>query len=275
MNTPALAFEAVPGLGPRAFLLHGILSSRLQWEPNLPSLSRCVRPVVFDLWGHGTSPAPTEDGLYTIDELIRQLETVRQSLGDKRIVIVGQSFGSGLAFHYALRHPERVQALVFTNAVSATSPVQDMALAVAREQMAQAIAATGSEAIRALPMHPRGGKRIKAELRERLALVADAVSPVALVRLMRITAPQLSVAHRLHEIRCPVLLVNGRHEVAFQSGRDRAELEIPDCEVVDLEAGHAVNLEAADGFNAAVVRFIASIAGGASPHPHPKDFPFP
>jgi hypothetical protein len=32
--------EALPGLGPRAFLLHGMLSSSLQWRPNLPSLSR-------------------------------------------------------------------------------------------------------------------------------------------------------------------------------------------------------------------------------------------
>ncbi len=45
------------GEGPFLLLVHGILSSRAQWKPNLPALSRVTRPVVAELWGSTGEPA--------------------------------------------------------------------------------------------------------------------------------------------------------------------------------------------------------------------------
>jgi pimeloyl-ACP methyl ester carboxylesterase len=73
---------------------------------------------------------------------------------------------------------------------------------------------------------------------------------------MSYTTGGLSVRDRLSEIVTPTLLVNGRRERGFQAVRDLAAGAIDGIEVVDLDGGHPVNLDCAEGFNAAVTDFL-------------------
>ena len=57
----------------------------------------------------------------------------------------------------------------------------------------------------------------------------------------------------------PSLLVNGRWESRFQPDRDFAARTIPGIRVVDLEAGHSVNIEAAPGFEEALLAFATDV----------------
>ncbi|MFV0678529.1 alpha/beta fold hydrolase [Variovorax sp. tm] len=259
--------ETVPGNGPPALLIHGLLSSRIQWRPNINALSRHIRPVLIDLWGHGLSPSPLDDDAYTVEAYVRQFDLIRQSLGISQVLMVAHSFGAGLAMHYAIRHPQHVRALVITNSTTAFADPDDAAVYTAREEMATAISNDGLEAIRSLPMHPRRGKRLPVELKDKLIDQADAVAPLSVLRAMRITTPGLSMRHELGHIACPVLLVNGRREAGFQKYRDIAEKEIPSCEVVDLDVGHAVNLEDSTGFNHAISAFLSRVIGDLEPAP--------
>ena len=238
-------------------LLHGMLSSRLQWAPNIAALSTRTRLVLLELWGHGRSPTPALDADYSVDAYVAEFERVRVLMGAADVIMAGQSFGAGLAMHYAIRHPQRVRALVITNSISAFNNPCDDGPRQARERMASEIEAGGAAAIRALPMHPRHAKRIPQDIKAQLVAAADAVDPVAVVRSIRLTAPQTSVARLLHHIACPVLLVNGRNEAGFQRYRNIAAAGIARCEVVDLLAGHAVNLEAAMAFDQAVLDFLS------------------
>jgi pimeloyl-ACP methyl ester carboxylesterase len=257
--------ETVPGNGSPAFLIHGLLSSRTQWRPNIRALSRHTQPLLVDLWGHGLSPSPSDDGAYTVDAYVEQFDLMRQSLGISQVVMIAHSFGAGLAMQYAIRRPQNVQALVITNSTTAFTDPDDASVQEARERMAQSIASNGLEAIRALPMHPRHGKRLPADLRDELLAQADAIAPHSIVRATRVTAPSLSAMHDLGRIRCPFLLVNGRREVGFQKYRDIAEKRISSCEVVDLDVGHAVNLEDPTGFNHASTTFLARVFNSAEP----------
>jgi len=54
------------------------------------------------------------------------------------------------------------------------------------------------------------------------------------------------------------MLVTGEREKGFAEARRYAEETIPGIETVALDAGHAVNLEAADQFDGAVTGFIKS-----------------
>ena len=262
MTKPMLYRELIPGCGPFAFFIHGLLSSRIQWRPNIDALSRHVRPVLIDLWGHGLSPSPSDDRAYTVEAYIEQFEAARRSLNASRVVMIAHSFGAGLAIQYTIQYPGHVKALVITNSTTAFADRHDASLQPALEGMAQEIEAGGSDAIRALPMHPRRGNRLPEDLRGELIAHADAVAPEAAIRSARVTAPRLSAMHDLGRIACPVLLVNGRHESRFQKYRDIAAIAIPDCEIVDLDAGHAVNLEDPTGFDAATTAFLARILNG-------------
>lgn len=221
--------------------------------------------MLIDLWGHGISSSPPDDEAYTVEAYLRQFERIRQSLGVSQLVLIAHSFGAGLAMQYAIRHPQHVKALVITNSTTAFADPDDTSMLEARERMAQEISSNGFEAIRELPMHPRRGKRLPTDLRHELTAQADAIAPASIVHATRITAPGLSARHDLERILCPMLLVNGRREASFQKYRDLAEDRVPSCNVVDLDIGHAVNLEDPAGFNRATIAFLARILTSTDP----------
>ena len=66
---------------PALLLLHGFLSSNLQWAPNRERLLECFRLIEVELWGHGEAPAPEEPASYTIGRYADEFERMRADLG--------------------------------------------------------------------------------------------------------------------------------------------------------------------------------------------------
>ena len=257
---PRLPYRVLDsGGGPYMFFVHGMLSSQRQWTPNLAALEGLVRPVLFELWGHGDAPCPESDAAYSVEAVVAEFERARQELGAERIVLCGQSLGAALTLHYAIAHPAHVIAQVFTNSRSALLAPEALISPEDRAARAQAIERGGAAALAKLPFHPRHARRLAPQLRNTLVEIADATDPRAVARITRFTVPQLSVRADLHRIACPTLLVNGRDEKSFQRLRAVAEREIPNCRVADLTGGHAVNLENPEGFDAAVADFIGAV----------------
>jgi 2-succinyl-6-hydroxy-2,4-cyclohexadiene-1-carboxylate synthase len=250
--------EIHPGSGPPLLLVHGICSSRAQWRPNLAALAEVCTPVVVELLGHGRSQSPVDPAEYRIEAYIERFEAIRTDLGAERWGICGQSLGAGLTLNYALAHPDRIGAQIFTNSASALGPRRP---APAEEVLADRIAAVearGREALEAMAFYPKRTGRLSADVEDALARDAELISLPGMARSMMVTVPGLSVADRLGEIAAPTLLVNGRREKSFQPLRDAAASTIPGLEVVDLEGGHPINLDQADGFNTAVAAFLAA-----------------
>jgi len=70
------------------------------------------RAVLFDQRGCGRSlPYRSRENNTTAD-LVADMETIRETLGIKRWMVVGGSWGATLALAYAERHPDRVSAIV-------------------------------------------------------------------------------------------------------------------------------------------------------------------
>ena len=70
--------------------------------------------------------------------------------------------------------------------------------------------------------------------------------------------PGLSVRRELHLNSRPALLVCGRFETGFQPHREFAEEKMPHLTVRETDTGHAVNMQGADIFNAAIETFVQS-----------------
>ncbi len=243
------------GPGPYLLLVHGFLSSRAQWRPNIEALSKVARPVTVDLLGHGRSPSPQDPDAYGVAAYVRRFEALRERLGAERWFICGQSFGAGLTLRYALEHPERVIGQVFTNSISGLSPRRD-GDPRERQKRADALEQGGREALKALPFYPRPSKRLPPQIWEDLIADADLLSPSGIANAMRATVPNLSVAADLNRITTPTLLINGTREAAFQPLRDLAVREVPNLTVVDVEGGHSINLDRAEAFNEAAAAFV-------------------
>ncbi|WP_162915086.1 alpha/beta fold hydrolase [Desertibaculum subflavum] len=243
------------GRGPFLLLVHGFLSSRAQWRLNLDALAEVCRPVVVELFGHGRSPAPADPDAYTVAAYLAAFEAIRAQLDAECWFACGQSFGGGLAIRYALAHPERLRGLIFTNSVSALSRLDPAEM----ERRATLIEQGGRAGLESMRIHPRHARRLPAEVKAELVADAALIAPEAIARSIRVTRTDLYAGDDLHRLAMPVLLVNGRNEAAFQPLRDRAAAAIPGAKVADLEGGHSVNIDAAEGFNRAVIGFLGEV----------------
>lgn len=100
---------SIEGNGPPLILIHGVGAGRNTWARTLPLLTRYFTVVTYDLRGHGASPLPS--GPFGLDELVADLERVRQRAGIDRAHIAGHSLGGMIAAAYALKYPDRVLSL--------------------------------------------------------------------------------------------------------------------------------------------------------------------
>ena len=124
--SPPSTFLSVDGMsvhvrdeGPRddaepIVLLHGTAASLHTWDGWTQVLARRRRVVRLDLPGFGlTGPFPDDD--YTMAHYVRFLTRVLDTLGVRRFVLVGNSFGGNVAWHMALAEPGRVARLVLVD----------------------------------------------------------------------------------------------------------------------------------------------------------------
>ena len=250
-------YDVHAGNGPYILMVHGMLSSRAQWIANIEALSAVARPVVLELWGHGRSAAPEAPGDYHPDAYVAAFEEIRKRLGAERWYLCGQSAGAGLTLLYALTHPERIIAQVFTNSNSALADAETMAIyrqnAESRAELAKAGGRAGLEKI---PVHPVHAKRVPAEIHAEMLRDAALHKPEAFARTFLYTSPNLSVRERVRANRVPTLLISGEREARFRPITEFAAAQMPMTTVVHADAGHGVNIQAADHFNQAVSDFI-------------------
>src|SRR5262249_56393064 len=108
-STRVSSAVSLGGGGPPLFLIHGIGASRQSWAGVVPLLKHRYRCISYDLRGHGASPKPAPP--YSLDDLVEDLEALRQELGIARAHVMGHSLGGMIGPAYARRYRERVLSL--------------------------------------------------------------------------------------------------------------------------------------------------------------------
>jgi pimeloyl-ACP methyl ester carboxylesterase len=215
-----------------------------------------MRPVVVELWGHGRSPAPADPACYAPDAYVAALDQIREQVGSESWFLCGQSFGAALTMRYALIHPGRVIAQVFTNSSAALADTDWIeARRASGLQQAEEIERDGHAALERLRVHPVHARRLPPDVQAELVADARLHTPGGIANTLRYATPNVPVRERVKDLRVPTLLVCGERETRFAPLRAFAERVIPGLQVVGTDAGHAVNIQAAEAFNAAVIEF--------------------
>jgi 2-succinyl-6-hydroxy-2,4-cyclohexadiene-1-carboxylate synthase len=255
---PALHFDVHGVQGPAILMVHGMLSSRSQWIPNVDAFTAAgYRPVVVELLGHGRSPSPDEPSRYEPAHYLREFEAIRESLGLERWYVIGQSLGAGLTLRYAVEHPGRVIAQVFTNSNSALAGGDFEARVRSGTQRTFAeVERRGRAVLEENRLNPAKSRSIPEHIRSAMAADFELHDPRGFAMTGLHTTVHSPVRDVIGRNTVPVLLVAGMREEHFRPAVEWARANIPLLEVCETGAGHAVNIQAADEFNSAVVEFF-------------------
>ncbi len=108
--------EAGSPKNPTVLLLHGFPTSSRMYRNLMPLLADRYHVIAPDYPGFGESSMPTVDKFdYTFENLTNLIDEFAQTLKLERYSIYLQDYGGPVGFRLAVKHPERVQALIVQN----------------------------------------------------------------------------------------------------------------------------------------------------------------
>jgi pimeloyl-ACP methyl ester carboxylesterase len=206
-----LHWESV-GEGPAVLLVAGRGMTVDGWWATIPVLARSFRVIAFDNRDTGRSSHMLWP--YSLAQMAEDALAVLDAAGEQRAHVYGISLGSLVAQEVALRHPDRVQALVL-GASSAGGHAAYMPSTFVRTFFARAGAMTMEEAEWAAVAFTYGEKtrrlhseRIFADVAHRLR---SPLGPLASVR--QAAAVEAHDAYeRLNQMAAPTLVVHGEQD---------------------------------------------------------------
>lgn len=102
--------------GPVVVLLHGFPEFWYGWHRQVEPLAAAgFRVIVPDQRGYNLSSKPRGVASYALRELVSDVITIADQLGQQKIFLAGHDWGAALAWSTALLHPERVAKLAVLN----------------------------------------------------------------------------------------------------------------------------------------------------------------
>jgi pimeloyl-ACP methyl ester carboxylesterase len=101
---------------PAVLLLHGFPTSSHMYRELIPALADRYHVVAPDLPGFGYSDAPSRMNFkYTFDNLAEVIERFTEVIGLGQYGVYVFDYGAPIGFRLAIRHPERITAVVSQN----------------------------------------------------------------------------------------------------------------------------------------------------------------
>jgi len=247
------------GSGRAVVMLHGQPGGRHDWDDVVALLADRFRLLVPDRLGYGRTGGAAAGFGANADAVVELLE----SRGVADAIVVGHSWGGGVALDLAIRHPERVAGLVLAASVGGEGSVSTsdriLGLPVVGDVLTLGgVVALGVRPLRRLfalwgaPTDHSAADRAPADgwwtswrsfVAEQRALLAE---------LPRVTAG-------LPTISAPTVVVIGEADrIVRPSSQEALASAVPGAEVVRvLRAGHLLPHERPDEVAAAVVRVDA------------------
>ncbi len=266
--------EAGPADAPVLLLLHGFPTASHMFRDLIPLLADRYRLIAPDLPGFGQTMAPPREMFdYSFASLATVIEGFTEALSLDRYALYLFDYGAPVGLRLAMRHPERVSAIISQNGNAYTDGFSDQwgpwedywrdGSDANREACRPSLSpetirnwqyGTGADPELLSPdgyeldiayMARPGAEEIQ------LDLIRDYRTNVALY-------PEFQAYFRAH--RPPLLATWGRHDPAFiPAGASAYKRDLPDAEVHLLDAGHFALETHADEIATLIRHFLGRV----------------
>ncbi|HET6789149.1 MAG TPA: alpha/beta fold hydrolase, partial [Aquabacterium sp.] len=238
-------------------LSHALGQDHSMWDAVANALSAHCRVICPDTRGHGRSEIP--DGPLSLAELAADAARQIDELAGEPVVWVGLSMGGMIGQELALRHPDKVKALVLANT---TSTYPDSG----REAISQRIATVEAHGLSAISTGTMARFFTEAFRQRQAATVSrhqrllESMDPEAYVACAAAVC-DVDTTARLGQIKVPTLVLTGaQDEGTPKEMTDVLAHRIAGAHQITLDAcAHLSAVEQAQAFTEAVGEFIASL----------------
>lgn len=239
---------------PPVLLLHSLATHGGMWTAQIPIWGRSFHLIVPDLPGHGSTPP--DPGLQRFDDYAADMLRLLDSLRIERIAVVGLSLGGMIAQALALRHPDRVSAIVLAHTFAR---VTESMLPVWKERQA-AVASQGMEPQVVPTLERWFVPQFRASSRLTVEWVGDMIRATQPAGYVAVAAAiqHLDYLDQLEEIRHPTLVVAGSQDKgASPAVAEEMCSKLPNARLLILEnAGHLGCVDQPVAFTERVGEFL-------------------
>ena len=113
-------YYEVAGEGPALVLVHGAFVDHRMWDEQFGRFAEDYRVIRYDLRGHGKTGA-TSRSKYSIGLFADDLKDLLDHLEIERATVCGLSLGGMIAQAFAVKYPDRLDALVLADTAVSVS----------------------------------------------------------------------------------------------------------------------------------------------------------
>lgn len=247
-----LTYSDTGGDNPVLLLLHGAYLSHQAWRPQIDALREHYRVIAPDLRAHGSSTRAGQP--YSIALFAQDLQRLLSTLGLERVAVCGHSLGGMVALELTLQAPASVAALVLAETSYGTSSTRLEAWTTRWIRPLFSVTRVRWQAELFARSLARGNPELhRYVFREVLTYEHDPGTYLAIWDA--VTA--FDRAASLGRIQVPALVLAGARNRPTHAQARTFVKEMQDAELVMIPgAGHLVNLDQAQAFNAALVEFL-------------------
>jgi 3-oxoadipate enol-lactonase len=256
------------GKGLPVLLVHGFPLDHTMWNAQIEALADRCRVIAPDLRGFGQSwlgDANPNVGISMeryADDLVELLDALAIH---EPIVLTGFSMGGYVAWQFARKHADRLQALVQCDTKAVAD--SDEARAV-RLKMAEQIFEWGSARVAEIMGPKLLAKRtfeVKPQVVAAVRRVVANTSPEAIACAQRGMAARPDMTGLLAGIRVPTLVLVGEEDVISPPAEMRSiAAAIPNSQFVEIPgAGHMTTMENPGAVNTAFLQFIEQLSANS------------
>jgi len=240
------------GSGEAVLFIHGLGSSTLDWEYQLPYFSKNYRTIAIDLKGHGKTKSSEET--YSIKGFANDVASFLKE-ETKPVTIIGISMGGMVAFQLAVDYPHLVKKMVIINSfveVPLDSRANRNKLRL-RKFVPKLLGMKATGKMIAKKVFPYENQEA---LRNLIVSRWEKNNAKDYVKSVKAIAGW-SIKEHLSAIVCPVLVVGAEFDYISSEVKIEYTKQMPNAKFVMIpKVHHAVSMEKPDLLNAVITDFF-------------------